>query len=135
DLAALEASTWWNDGLVDEADLPGPVQRLWAAARGEEQRAATFLLFVRFASMLAWEQEWAVDGIRRVVDLLEDLVDEDHRDEVRAALRLLTFLTVEFDVESASLGGTAQDWALAAETATHQAASLLSDTTASSGSA
>lgn len=128
DLAVLEASTWWNDGHPQGTDQSGPVERLWAAAAADEQNAATLLLFVRFASMLAWEQEWAVDGIRRVVDRLVELVGDDARAEVRAALRLLTFLREEFTVESASLGGTAQDWASAAAAAEQVAGTVLAGT-------
>ncbi|MFK5633000.1 MULTISPECIES: hypothetical protein [unclassified Ornithinimicrobium] len=122
DLAALEASAWWNDGLDHEVDLPGAVERLWGAAVDDDDAAATLVLFVRFASMLAWEQEWEVDGISTVVDMVTGLVAADARHDVRSALQLLSFLLEEFRVESASLGGTLKDWSCAARDAAAEAA-------------
>lgn len=125
DLAALEATAWWNsqgsEGLV------GATSRLVGAARTAPGTLAPLLLFVRFASMLAWEQEWEVDGIRGVVDRIEAEVGAQERQdpEVRAALDLLVFLLAEFAVEAASLGGQLSDWAREAQSAASRGAELV----------
>lgn len=125
DLAVLEATAWWNaqgsDGVTETTS------RLVEAARACPGTLAPFLLFVRFASMLAWEQEWEVLGIREVVGMLvAEVRPQERRDpEVDAALRLLTFLLAEFAVEAASLGGQLSDWAEQAEAAAQDGARLV----------
>lgn len=111
DLAALEATTWWNSHGAD--DVTKAIERLTRSARRAPGALAPLLLFVRFASMLAWEQEWEVEGIREVATTLSDLVGVDDLadPEVEAAMQLMALLLAEFDVEAASLGGQLIDWA------------------------
>lgn len=125
DLATLEATGWWNtDGAED---VRAATTRLVRAARRAPGTLAPLILFVRFASMLAWEQEWEVDGIRVVAETLGELVDgEDRADpEVGLALALMGLLLNEFDVEAASLGGQLVDWADQAQVCARQAEELV----------
>lgn len=94
DLATLEATTWWNADGAD--DVTAATTRLVRAARRSPGSLAPLLLFVRFASMLAWEQEWEVDGIRGVAETLGALVDDEDRvdPEVGHALALMDLIII-----------------------------------------
>lgn len=127
DLAALEAATWWNDQGTSVATSQLPEWLGWIA-RQRPDTLAPFVLYVRFAAMLAWELAWEVRPILAVLEATDGAtrrqlqrLGPDQRLLVEGCLAVLGFLRTEIKVfPQANVGGL-DDWARAALVASEEA--------------
>jgi len=124
DFAEIESSAWWNSNQSVSAGAVA--RRLLEAASTQPDALPALLLYLRHASMTAWEESWHVDTILEMIADVSRWVDQYLAEtpgvansdievcDIKACASLFSFLADEIRTFATGIAGDLHEWSVAA---------------------